>query len=219
MRSKAGAHTVRPEPRTVICFVLTPQRLAAYIVRPRPFILKARWLWPGASPRISAAAGGVRPRCKAKDPPKLTNRRPLLLQHTRQPSCVSVPHYEMSQLNHLGSWTVMPPSKRGQGQTANTQKVEQRCSLLSRGPRAACESSVLSLHVALSFACSVASLSHCPNHYRPGSHSLHCSTLADYLLDQGGLPTCFAGRRELGTTPSPCSVVAGGWILPSFRAT
>ena len=41
---KAGAHTVRPEPRTVICFVLTPQRLAAYIVRPWPFILKARWL-------------------------------------------------------------------------------------------------------------------------------------------------------------------------------
>ena len=148
--------------------------------------------------------------------------RSMLLsrRHTRQPSCVSVPHYTMSQLNHLGSWAVMPPSKRGRGQAANTQKVEQRCSLLSRGPRTACESSVLSLHVALSFACSVASLSHCPNHYRPGRHNLHCSTLADYLLDQGGLSTCFAGRsRELGTTPSPCPVVAGGWILPSFRAT
>ena len=63
---KAGAHMVRPEPCTVTCFGLTPQRLAAYIMRPRPLILKAPWLWPGASPRTSAAAGGVRPSCVAK---------------------------------------------------------------------------------------------------------------------------------------------------------
>ena len=38
------------------------------------------------------------------------------------------------------------------------------------------------LQVALSFACSVASLSHSPSLQLPGWHSLHRGSLADYLL-------------------------------------
>ena len=38
---KAGAPMVRPEPRTVTCFGLTPQRLAAYIMRPDAYAAAA----------------------------------------------------------------------------------------------------------------------------------------------------------------------------------
>ena len=57
------------------------------------------------------------------------------------------------------------------------------------------------LQVALSFACSVASLSHSPSFQLPGWHSLHCGSLADYLLGWGRASTCTAGHTELQYVP------------------
>ena len=59
------------------------------------------------------------------------------------------------------------------------------------------------LQVALSFACSVASLSHSPSFQLPGWHSLHCGSLADYLLGWGRASTCTAGHTELQCTSMP----------------
>ena len=59
-------------------------------------------------------------------------------------------------------------------------------------------STVPPLQVALSFACSVASLSHSPSLQLPGWHGLHHGSLADYLLGWGRASTCLAG---LARTP------------------
>ena len=57
------------------------------------------------------------------------------------------------------------------------------------------------LQVALSFACSVASLSHSPSLQLPGWHSLHRGSLADYLLGWGSTSTCTAGLTGLQHPP------------------
>ena len=57
------------------------------------------------------------------------------------------------------------------------------------------------LQVALSFACSVASLSLCLSFQLPGWHSLHYVILADYLLGWGRVSTCWTGHDGLHCTP------------------
>ena len=59
------------------------------------------------------------------------------------------------------------------------------------------------LQVALSFACSVASLSHSPSFQLPGWHGLHHGSLADYLLGWGRTSTCTAGHTKLQCTTTP----------------
>jgi len=43
-------------------------------------------------------------------------------RHTRQPSCVSVPLYTMSQLNRMGNWTVKPPNHNGERKRHGKEK-------------------------------------------------------------------------------------------------
>ena len=81
---------------------------------------------------------------------------------------------------------------------------------LSRGFCIAFKAIILSLQAGLSFACSVASLSLCPNPYLPGYLSLRRGILADCLLDQGGLSTCSAGHGWSISTASPSPLVTGG---------
>ena len=57
------------------------------------------------------------------------------------------------------------------------------------------------LQVVLSSACSVASLSRCPNHYLPGHPHLRGDALADYVLGKGNPSTWRAGRTPLHDTP------------------
>ena len=68
----------------------------------------------------------------------------------------------------------------------------------SRGHCTTFSSTIPPLQVALSFACSVASLSHSPSLQLPGWHGLHHGSLADYLLVWGRASTCLAG---LARTP------------------
>jgi len=58
------------------------------------------------------------------------------------------------------------------------------------------------LQVVFSSACSVASLSRCPNHYLPGHPHLRGDALADYLFGKGSPSTWCAGRTPLHDTPS-----------------
>ena len=71
----------------------------------------------------------------------------------------------------------------------------------SRGHCMAFSSTIPPLQVALSFACSVASLSHSPSLQLPGWHSLHRGSLADYLLGWGSTYTCAAGLTGLQHPP------------------
>ena len=72
------------------------------------------------------------------------------------------------------------------------------------------------LQEAPSFACSVASLSRSPGLQLPGSHSLHCGILADYLLGWGRPSTCSTGLAEFQSTSSPSPHRAtGDWVLPA----
>ena len=66
----------------------------------------------------------------------------------------------------------------------------------SRGHCSAFNPTIPPLQVALSFACSVASLSQSPSFQLPGSHSLHYGLLADYLLGWGRASTCTAGHVQ-----------------------
>ena len=70
----------------------------------------------------------------------------------------------------------------------------------SRGHCMAFSSTIPPLQVALSFACSVASLSHSPSFQLPGWRGLHRGSLADYLLGWGRTSTCTAGHTELQCT-------------------
>ena len=79
----------------------------------------------------------------------------------------------------------------------------------SRGHCSAFNPTIPPLQVALSFACSVASLSHSPSFQLPGWHSLHCGSLADYLLGWDRASTCTAGHIELQHVPMsklPCGL-------------
>ena len=80
-------------------------------------------------------------------------------------------------------------------------KVTVACLAPSSGHCVAFSSTIPPLQVALSFACSVASLSHSPSFQLPGWHSLHCGSLADYLLGWGRASTCTAGHTRLQCTP------------------
>ena len=73
----------------------------------------------------------------------------------------------------------------------------------SRGHCMAFSSTIPPLQVALSFACSVASLSHSPSFQLPGWHRLHGGSLADYLLGWGRASTCTAGRAGLQCASMP----------------
>ena len=57
------------------------------------------------------------------------------------------------------------------------------------------------LQVVLSSACSVASLSRCPNHYLPGHPHLRGDALADYVFGKGNPSTWRAGRTPPHETP------------------
>ena len=70
----------------------------------------------------------------------------------------------------------------------------------SRGHCSAFNPTIPPLQVALSFACSVASLSHSPSFQLPGWHGLHHGSLADYLLGWGRTSTCIAGHTKLQYT-------------------
>ena len=73
----------------------------------------------------------------------------------------------------------------------------------SRGHCMAFSSTIPPLQVALSFACSVASLSHSPSFQLPGWHGLHHGSLADYVLGWGRTSTCTTGHTELQCTLVP----------------
>ena len=75
--------------------------------------------------------------------------------------------------------------------------------LAQRRQLEAFKSSIPSLQVAASFACSVASLSRSPAFQLPGHHHLHGEVLADHQFDWGGLSTCTAARVQCLLTPSP----------------
>ena len=60
----------------------------------------------------------------------------------------------------------------------------------SRGHCMAFISTIPPLHVALSFACSVASLSHSLSFQLPGWRNVHCGSLAEYTLGWGRTSTC-----------------------------
>ena len=70
----------------------------------------------------------------------------------------------------------------------------------SRGHCMAFSSTIPPLQVALSFACSVASLSHSPSFQLPGWRGLHHGSLADYVLGWGRTSTCTTGHTELQCT-------------------
>ena len=75
--------------------------------------------------------------------------------------------------------------------------------LAQRRQLEAFKSSIPSLQVAASFACSVASLSRSPAFQLPGHHHLHDEVLADHQFDWGGLSTCTAAHAQCLLTPSP----------------
>ena len=75
--------------------------------------------------------------------------------------------------------------------------------LAQRRQLEAFKSSIPSLQVAASFACSVASLSRSPAFQLPGHHHLHDEVLADHQFDWGGLSTCTAALAQCLLTPSP----------------
>ena len=60
----------------------------------------------------------------------------------------------------------------------------------SRGHCMAFSSTIPPLQVALSFACSVASLSHSLSFQLPGWRNVHCGSLAEYTLGWGRTSTC-----------------------------
>ena len=68
------------------------------------------------------------------------------------------------------------------------------------------KSSIPSLQVAASFACSVASLSRSPAFQLPGHHHLHGEVLADHQFDWGGLSTCQGAHIQCLLTPSPSQI-------------
>ena len=80
--------------------------------------------------------------------------------------------------------------------TPTTNKDRVVCLTPSSGHRTAFSSTIPPLQVALSFACSVASLSHSPSLQLPGGHGLHHGHLADYLLGWGRTSTCSAGHTR-----------------------
>ena len=89
-----------------------------------------------------------------------------------------------------------------------TSTNAKRCSgeqveLAQRRQLEAFKSSIPSLQVAASFACSVASLSRSPAFQLPGHHHLHDEVLADHQFDWGGLSTCTAAHAQCLLTPSP----------------
>ena len=82
-------------------------------------------------------------------------------------------------------------------------KVTVACLAPSSGHCKAFSATIPPLQVALSFACSVASLSHSPSFQLPGWHRLHGGSLADYLLGWGRASTCTAGRAGLQCASMP----------------
>ena len=72
------------------------------------------------------------------------------------------------------------------------------------------------LQVVLSFACSVASLSRCPNHYLPGHLRLREVDLADYPFGRGNPSTWRAGRTPFHdvTSAKPPSGAQRSMTLP-----
>ena len=79
----------------------------------------------------------------------------------------------------------------------------EQVELAQRRQLGAFKSSIPSLQVAASFACSVASLSRSPAFQLPGHHHLHGEVLADHQFDWGGLSTCTAAHVQCLLTPSP----------------
>jgi len=79
----------------------------------------------------------------------------------------------------------------------------EQVELAQRRQLEAFKSSIPSLQVAASFACSVASLSRSPAFQLPGHHHLHGEVLADHQFDWGGLSTCTAAHAQCLLTPSP----------------
>ena len=96
---------------------------------------------------------------------------------------------------------VVPPLCWFAWDTQNKEAVV--CLPPSSGHCMAFSSTIPPLQVALSFACSVASLSLSPSFQLPGWHSLHRGSLADYLLGWGRTSTCTTGHTELQHTPTP----------------
>ena len=85
---------------------------------------------------------------------------------------------------------------------------------LSSGHCTAFSSTFPPLQVALSFACSVASLSLSPSFQLPGWHYLRGGTLADYLLGWGRASTCKAGHTKLWCTSIPKAPSGVQELLP-----
>ena len=75
------------------------------------------------------------------------------------------------------------------------------------------------LQVVLSFACSVASLSRCPNHYLPGHLRLREVDLADYPFGRGNPSTWRAGRTPFHdvTSAKPPSGAQRSMTLPRWH--
>ena len=92
-----------------------------------------------------------------------------------------------------------PAGKRNVKKRWSGEQVE----LAQRRQLEAFKSSIPSLQVAASFACSVASLSRSPAFQLPGHHHLHGEVLADHQFDWGGLSTCTAAHAQCLLTPSP----------------
>ena len=91
------------------------------------------------------------------------------------------------------------PDVEGKSKRRSGEQVE----LAQRRQLEAFKSSIPSLQVAASFACSVASLSRSPAFQLPGHHHLHGEVLADHQFDWGGLSTCTAAHAQCLLTPSP----------------
>ena len=88
------------------------------------------------------------------------------------------------------------------------RKIRKRCSGeqvdIAQGRQLeAFKSSIPSLQVVASFACSVASLSRSPAFQLPGHHHLHDDVLADHQFDWGGLSTCTSALAQCLLPPSP----------------
>ena len=69
-------------------------------------------------------------------------------------------------------------------------------STLIRGHSLPLRLTIPPLRTLLGFACSVASLSRCPNHYPPGHHCLRCAALVECPLGQGEPSTRPEGHYE-----------------------
>ena len=116
-------------------------------------------------------------------------------------SHVQAPHGDYRR--SLPAWKIFSTRVLWWGAGGDTNKDTVVHLAPSRGHCMAFSSTIPPLQVALSFACSVASLSHSPSFQLPGWHRLHGGSLADYLLGWGRASTCTAGRAGLQCASMP----------------